>query len=110
MDFNEQGASLGRTFHHIPERTYLYCDRYIAAHPHQSISVGMNADGRIRLLCHTAGCVEDDAIPDRSLLLGGSASLGPFRCSVVPAGTRCVIEKTGRGFLLGAHRVTLDLG
>jgi hypothetical protein len=39
------------------------------------------------------------------LLYGRSISVGPFRCTALRGAVRCVVEKTGRGFLLSAGRI-----
>jgi hypothetical protein len=32
--------------------------------------------------------------------------VGPFRCKVQRSGIRCVVRKTGKGFLIGKTRTT----
>jgi hypothetical protein len=39
------------------------------------------------------------------LLYGRSISAGPFRWTALRGAVRCVVEKTGRGFLLSAARI-----
>ena len=66
--------------------------------------VTLTPSGHVTVTCK--GCIGNaPSIPVRTLHYGQSASLGPFRCTAVRAGARCVVVVLGRGFLIGAHSV-----
>jgi hypothetical protein len=46
--------------------------------------------------------------PDNVTMLrpGQSLKAGPFRCTAVKTGIRCLVAKLGHGFLIGSHSLT----
>lgn len=74
------------------------------AEARRAIAVRLQASGRIKV-CHGLGCVANG--PENTLLrYGHSIFLGPFRCTSLRTGVRCVVTKLGHGFLLRRHSVT----
>lgn len=39
----------------------------------------------------------------RTVQVGGRVNAGPFRCSVLRSGVKCVVRATGKGFLFSSH-------
>ncbi|HEY4348469.1 MAG TPA: hypothetical protein VGM80_12845 [Gaiellaceae bacterium] len=74
--------------------TDVYCQTY----PHAE-SVTLSAKGTITL-CHGIKCIGNppDQVP--TLVYGNWLAYGPFRCTSLRAGVKCVITRTGRGFLI----------
>jgi hypothetical protein len=71
---------------HRPYRTY--------------VAVTMNASGKLTI-CHGLRCISNSG-PVPKLAAGRSIELGPFRCTSLRAGVRCIIAKVGHGFSLSA--------
>jgi hypothetical protein len=74
--------------------TAAYCQTY----PHVE-SVTLNAAGNLTI-CHGVKCIGNppDQVP--TLVYGSWLDAGPFRCTSTPAGVKCVVRRTGRGFLI----------
>jgi hypothetical protein len=72
-----------------------------AAH---AISVTLFPSGTVRV-CHGLRCIGNAPEHTPTLLYGRSVSLGPFRCTSLRSGVRCLVVKLERGFLLGRHGV-----
>jgi hypothetical protein len=74
--------------------TAAYCQTY----PHAE-SVTLRPNGTLKL-CHGIQCIGNppDQVP--TLVYGGSLTTGPFRCTSLHAGVKCVVMKSGRGFLI----------
>jgi hypothetical protein len=83
----------------------VWCLSYAGGRPYRTaLAVAMSRSGKLRP-CHGLGCIGNAPLQTPTLRYGKSVILGPFRCTALRAGTRCVVTKTGRGFLLGAHRL-----
>ena len=52
-------------------------------------------------LCRGLRCIGNAPAGTHTLAYGRSITLGPFRCTSLRSGVRCVVAKLGRGFLLG---------
>jgi hypothetical protein len=63
----------------------------------------MNASGKLTI-CH--GCMGNEPEDTQMLAVGRSIELGPFRCTSLRAGVRCVVTKLGHGFTLSTRGVT----
>jgi hypothetical protein len=74
--------------------TSAYCQTY----PHTE-SVILHANGKLKI-CHGITCIGNppDGVP--TLVYGASLNYGPFRCTSLHAGVRCVVRKSGKGFLI----------
>lgn len=77
-----------------------YCQTY----PHAE-SATLRPSGKLAI-CHGLKCVGNppDQVP--TLVYGATLSAGPFRCSSLRSGVKCVLAKTGHGFLITATRIT----
>jgi hypothetical protein len=74
--------------------TAAYCQTF----PHAE-SVTMNAAGKLKI-CHGVQCIGNppDQVP--TLVYGAWIDAGPFRCTSTRAGMKCVVRRTGHGFLV----------
>jgi hypothetical protein len=74
--------------------TSVYCQTY----PHTE-SVVLHTNGTLTI-CHGIKCIGNppDQVP--TLVYGSWLTAGPFRCDSTHAGIRCVVVKTGRGFVI----------
>jgi hypothetical protein len=83
--------------------TFVYC--LSAPTPAKAVSVQMSAAGKLSI-CHGTKCMSNP--PDNVTMLRQDQSLkaGPFRCTTVKTGIRCLITKLGHGFLIGPHGLT----
>ncbi len=74
--------------------TAAYCQTY----PHAE-SVVLHPTGRLTL-CHGIRCIGNppDQVP--TLVYGAWLSAGPFKCTSTRAGVKCVVVKSGKGFLI----------
>lgn len=71
----------------------------------RAICVTLRPSGRI--VAERGGrCVGNPPFPNPTVQYGHSVSLGPFRCTSLPAGVLCVVITTGRGFFLTPHHLT----
>jgi hypothetical protein len=80
--------------------TAAYCQTY----PHAE-SVTLHANGKLTL-CHGIKCIGNppDQVP--TLVYGSNLEAGPFRCDSLRKGVRCVVSKTGHGFLISPTKIT----
>jgi Family of unknown function (DUF6636) len=62
--------------------------------------VTLNANGTMRV-CRGLGCVGNGPSNAFTLRYGRSVRVGPFRCTSRIDGMRCVVIRTGHGFLIG---------
>ena len=74
--------------------TYAYCQTY----PHTE-SAMLNPAGHVSI-CHGIKCIGNppDQVP--TLEYGAWLDAGPLRCTSEKAGVRCVVKRTGHGFLI----------
>ena len=74
--------------------TIAFCQTY----PHTESAL-LRADGRVTI-CHGLKCIGNppDQVP--TLVYGAWLTAGPIRCTSLRAGVKCVVAKTGRGFLI----------
>lgn len=86
--------------HRYAGQTSVTCQTYRTAK-----SVTLRANGTLRV-CRGVSCIGDPPV-DRTATLryGVSKRVGPFRCSSIRAGMRCVVIATGRGFLISRDAV-----
>ena len=77
-----------------------FCQTY----PHTE-SATLRPNGKLTI-CHGITCIGNppDQVP--TLVYGGSLSAGPFRCSSLQKGVKCVVTKTGHGFLISPTKIT----
>jgi hypothetical protein len=69
------------------------------------------ADGTLHACRSTSpgtanGCHTGDAGLAPTYNAGRSVTVGPFRCTVIPAGVRCIVTASGKGFEMTATGVT----
>ena len=67
--------------------------------------VDMDASGRLRI-SHPKGCGCGPDPPPPHLAYGRSVSYGGFRCLSLETGVRCVVVRSGKGFLISRSGVT----
>jgi hypothetical protein len=87
---------------------YVLCESYGAA---VSQKVTMSASGKVQI-CTQHGTAQNtcdqgnfgEGTPTYNV--GRQVRVGPFRCKVQHNGIRCVVTKTGKGFLIGKTRTT----
>lgn len=70
----------------------------------KAIGVRLSATGQLKV-CHGGSCVGSAPTDAMTLRYGQSISLGPFRCTWLRQGVRCIVTKRGHGFVLGARGV-----
>jgi hypothetical protein len=70
----------------------------------KALGVRLSATGRLEV-CHGGSCVGNAPTGATTLRYGQSISLGPFRCTSLRQGVRCIVTKRGHGFVLGARGV-----
>jgi hypothetical protein len=77
-----------------------FCQTY----PH-SESATLRPSGELTI-CHGLKCIGNppDQVP--TLVYGATLSAGPFRCSSLPKGVKCVVARTGHGFLISPTTIT----
>jgi hypothetical protein len=93
-------CELGLDRHGIRPVTYVFCLAYRGGSPYRT-AVAVRMSGAAQLtLCHGLPCIGNP--PDRvpTLKVGHSIRLGPFRCTSLRKGVRCVVTRLGRGFRL----------
>jgi hypothetical protein len=82
--------------------TYVYCE---ADRPHRrypkGIAVTMYPSGDLKR-CHGL-CLSNAPYDEPPLHRRQSMSLGPFRCTALRDGVRCVVTELGRGFSLSVR-------
>ena len=71
----------------------------------RAIGVALTAAGVVAV-CHGLRCVGNAPDQTPTLRYGRSIGLGPFRCTSLRQGVRCIATKLGHGFLLGSHSLT----
>ena len=74
--------------------TYVHCQ---TVRPPRSIT--LKADGHSKI-CRGVGCLGNGPENAFTLRYGSSVTVGPFRCTSRTDGMRCVVSRTGHGFLL----------
>lgn len=74
--------------------TTAYCQTY----PHTA-SVVLHPNGKLTI-CHGIKCIGNppDGVP--TLTYGAWLDYGPFRCTSLKTGVKCVVRRTGKGFLI----------
>ena len=74
--------------------TAAYCQTGTPA-----LHVVMHPNGRLDL-CHGVQCLGNGPVNATTLAYGKSVVVGPFRCTSLRIGMRCVVRSTAHGFLL----------
>ena len=80
--------------------TYAYCQTFVRPR-----SVRLSASGRMRV-CTGTGCLGNGPENAFTLRYGRSVHVGPFRCTSLVSGMRCVVARTGRGFQISRETLT----
>src|SRR5437762_4473291 len=80
--------------------TAAYCQTY----PHAQ-SATLRADGSLKI-CHGMKCIGNPPEMTPTLVFGASLTTGPFRCTSLHTGIKCVVMKTGHGFLISPTTIT----
>jgi hypothetical protein len=70
----------------------------------KAVGVTLTASGDLKT-CHGVRCLGNAPEKTPTLSYGRSTTLGPFRCTSLRAGVRCVVTHRGRGFVLSAHGI-----
>jgi hypothetical protein len=81
---------------------YAYCQTFA---PLRSVKLVPSGTYRI---CNGVRCVGNGPVDAFTLGYGRSADVGPFRCTSLSSGMRCVVTRTGHGFVIsrsGVERV-----
>jgi hypothetical protein len=84
---------------HDTRGTAAYCQTFKPGR-----SVTLSASGALKT-CHGAGCLGNGPEDAFTLKYGRSVTVGPFRCTSLQSGMRCVVKASGRGFLLSRKGV-----
>jgi hypothetical protein len=71
----------------------------------KTVGVTLRASGKLTT-CRGLRCLGNAPEHTTTLRYGRSVSLGPFACTSLRLGVRCIVKKSGRGFRLGAHGMT----
>jgi hypothetical protein len=74
--------------------TAAFCQTY----PHTE-SVVLHANGRLTI-CHGIKCIGNPPEGVPTLTYGAWLDTGPFRCTSLHKGVKCVVRRTGKGFLI----------
>jgi hypothetical protein len=85
---------------HVPGPvTYVFCLAYRAGSPYRT-AVAVRMTGAAQLtVCHGLRCISNG--PGRpTLKVGHSIRLGPFICTSLRRGVRCMVTRLHRGFRL----------
>ena len=70
----------------------------------KALGVTLTRKGHLKI-CRGEKCVRNPATGTPTLRYGDAISLGPFRCTSLRAGVRCLIKRTRHGFVLSARNV-----
>ena len=73
---------------------------YCFVGPKHPISVTMSPKGTLKV-CRGLQCMGNPPEHTPRLPAGRSVVVGPFRCTTLHTGVRCIVTKLGRGFALG---------
>jgi len=84
--------------------TSVWCVEELKVPVNKAIGVTLTRKGHLKI-CRGEKCVGNPATNTPTLRYGRVLSLGPFRCTSLRAGVRCLVKATRQGFLLSAHRV-----
>jgi hypothetical protein len=84
--------------------TTAFCLADPGSIPSRAVSATLSASGAVRS-CRGVRCLGNAPEHTPVLATGRSATLGAFRCTSLVAAVRCVVAKTGRGFVLRASGV-----
>jgi hypothetical protein len=82
-----------------PRGTNVYCQTGKPAR-----NVVLHANGRLNL-CNGVQCLGNGPVTATMLAYGRSVVVGPFQCTSLRTGMRCVVQSTGHGFLLSGAGV-----
>lgn len=84
------------------------CLAYQPGSPYRTaVAVTMSASGKLSI-CRGLRCIGNAPEHTPTLAAGRSIELGPFRCTSLTAGVRCIVTKLGHGFrlsTLGVNRI-----
>jgi hypothetical protein len=96
-------CELGLNRHGLHPPTYVFCLAYRGGRPYRTArAVTMNTAGALTV-CHGLKCIGNSPVSTVMLKAGHSIVVGPFRCTSLRPGVRCVVTKLGRGFRLSAR-------
>ena len=86
---------------HVPGPvTYVFCLAYRAGSPYRT-AVAVRMTGAAQLtVCRGLPCIGNSPRHVPTLRVGHSIRLGPFRCTSLRKGVRCLVTRLGRGFRL----------
>ena len=79
---------------------YAYCQTFTPLR-----SVKLTVSGAFTV-CDGVRCVGNGPTSSFTLAYGRSVNVGPFRCTSLLSGMKCVVVRTGRGFVISRARVT----
>jgi hypothetical protein len=93
LGLNRQGMHPG---------TYAWCLAYRGGSPYRTaVAVQMDASAKLKP-CHGLKCIGNGP-GQPTLKVGHSIDFGPFRCTALRKGVRCIVSKLGRGFRLSTR-------
>jgi len=95
-------CELGLNRQGIHPRTYVWCLAYRGGSAYRTaVAVQMDASAKLKP-CHGLKCIGNG--PGQPILkVGHSIDFGPFRCTALRKGVRCIVTKLGRGFRLSTR-------
>jgi len=85
----------------LPRGTYALCT---TDKPPQRAVLKANGHTSVCVRIH---CLSNMPVNSLKLAYGKSVRLGPFRCTSRSDGMRCIVVRTGRGFLISRETVTV---
>jgi hypothetical protein len=93
------GCELGLDRHVPGPVTYVFCLAYRAGSPYRTaVAVRMTGSAQLTV-CHGRLCIGNRG-REPVLKVGHSIRLGPFRCTSLRLGVRCMVTRRHRGFRL----------
>jgi hypothetical protein len=79
---------------------YAYCQTFT---PLRSVKLAPAGTYKV---CNGVNCVGDGPLDAFTLAYGRSVNVGPFRCTSLRSGMKCVVARTSHGFVISRAGVT----
>ena len=102
---NGVSCELGLRRPYIHPGTYVWCLAYRGGRSYKTArAVQMSSTAKLSV-CRGLKCIGNNPDHDPTLRVGRSIDFGPFRCTSLTEGVRCVVPRLGHGFRLSRGRV-----
>jgi hypothetical protein len=103
---NQVSCELGLGRPHMHPGTYVWCLAYRGGRPYKTArAVRMNSSAKLSV-CRGLRCIGNSPVGTPVLKVGRSIDFGPFRCTSLRQGVRCIVAKSGHGFRLTLRDLT----